>query len=128
LQRLYLQEAKHAKNIFFLVIESLVEILIIFNDLYLYLMIFLLFTFICSNHCCHLHFVMLVFWCQFHQHFMSRFYARADPRSTKNTVNPSFFALLGFLCIKDARKMLVKSTPGFVRYMTEEWEDRGRKD
>ncbi len=38
----------------------------------------------------------------------------ADTKSAKNTVNPSvFFTLLGYMRIKVARKMLVKSTQGF---------------
>jgi len=36
-----------------------------------------------------------------------------DRKSAKNTVKHSvFLALLGFACVKSARKMLVKSVPG----------------
>jgi len=39
--------------------------------------------------------------------------ARADPKSTKNTVKSSgFFALLGSSCVKAAHRTLLKFTPG----------------
>ncbi len=41
---------------------------------------------------------------------------RADPKSAKNIVKLSvFFAILGAVQVKAARKMLLKLTPGVVR-------------
>jgi len=39
-------------------------------------------------------------------------FTRADPKSEKTSQVVSLFVLLGSVCIKAARKMLVKSTPG----------------
>ena len=50
---------------------------------------------------------------QFHQHSTSSFYARRDPKSAKKLLNLNvFLALLGSAGVKDARKTLVKLTPG----------------
>jgi len=48
-------------------------------------------------------------WCQFHQHFMSSFFAQRSQKDTDDLT--VFFALWRSARQKSARKTLVKSTP-----------------
>ncbi len=58
---------------------------------------------------------------QFHPHFMmSNFYVQRAQKRKKYSEAVSLFTLLGPACVKVARKMLVKSTPGvnFINIFT----------
>jgi len=56
-----------------------------------------------------------VSWGQFHQHFKCSFYVHRSQSSKKYSQVVSFFALLGSEQVKDACKMLVKSTPEYMQ-------------
>ncbi len=54
-------------------------------------------------------------WGQFHKHLLDAF-TPTDPQNAKNTDGLTiFFALLGSVCTKASRKMLMTLTPGNVK-------------
>ena len=48
---------------------------------------------------------------QFHQQFTSSFYARRSQKCKKDSQIKQLFLLLGLVCVKAARKLLMKLTP-----------------
>ncbi len=56
--------------------------------------------------------IPLVFWGQFHQRFMSSFFALRSQKRKKTLMTRLSLALLGSLHVKAACKMLLKLTPG----------------